>query len=72
MLIARKEGHWDRLRMCAAEDCGWIFFDASRNGRGRWCATRVCGNRLRTRNYRARRMRAPEPSGERRGGGDGG
>ncbi|MFD9698271.1 CGNR zinc finger domain-containing protein [Lentzea sp. NPDC059081] len=41
--------------MCAAPDCRWAFYDVSRNGRGRWCAMEICGNRQKTRAYRERR-----------------
>jgi predicted RNA-binding Zn ribbon-like protein len=50
-------GEWRLLKMCAAEDCAWIFHDESRNHLGRWCNMDVCGNRMRTRAYRARRGR---------------
>jgi hypothetical protein len=43
-----------RLRICAAEDCLRAFYDSSRNGRGRWCSTASCGNRMKTRAYRQR------------------
>jgi predicted RNA-binding Zn ribbon-like protein len=47
-------GRWSRLKLCAAADCHWAFVDGSRNRLQRWCATRVCGNRMKTRNYRER------------------
>lgn len=49
---------WYRLRMCAAPDCRWVFYDTSRNGAGRWCSMAVCGNREKTRRYRERRTSA--------------
>lgn len=55
------DGTWHRLRMCAADDCHWIFYDSSRNGAGRWCSMDTCGNRMKTRRYRvahAKRGRA--------------
>ena len=33
-----------RLRLCASEDCGWVFVDESRNGMRRWCSMEGCGN----------------------------
>ncbi|GAA0274746.1 CGNR zinc finger domain-containing protein [Cryptosporangium japonicum] len=51
-------GDWKRLKLCAAPDCRWAFYDTSRNGRGRWCEMEVCGNRHKTRTYRERRQRA--------------
>jgi hypothetical protein len=52
-------GHWKRLRICAASDCGWAFYDGSRNGGARWCSMAVCGNREKTRAYRRRRRQSP-------------
>jgi predicted RNA-binding Zn ribbon-like protein len=51
-------GDWKRLKLCAAPDCRWAFYDTSRNGRGRWCDMDVCGNRHKTRTYRERRQKA--------------
>ncbi|GAA3029782.1 CGNR zinc finger domain-containing protein [Kitasatospora sp. NPDC006786] len=34
-----------RIRQCAHEACILHFFDASQNGRRRWCRMAVCGNR---------------------------
>lgn len=48
-----------RIRECAAKDCALLFVDASRPGRRRWCATEACGNRERTKAYRARRLKEP-------------
>ncbi|MBP2340661.1 putative RNA-binding Zn ribbon-like protein [Saccharothrix coeruleofusca] len=48
-------GDWARVKLCAAPDCRWAFYDTSRNGRGRWCAMEICGNRHKTRTYRERR-----------------
>jgi hypothetical protein len=48
-------GDWQRVRLCAAPDCRWAFYDVSRNGRGRWCTMEICGNRHKTRTYRERR-----------------
>ncbi|MFD7919439.1 CGNR zinc finger domain-containing protein [Streptomyces sp. NPDC059740] len=47
-------GTWNRLKMCEAADCRWVFYDRSRPGRGRWCAADLCGNRMKTRAYRER------------------
>jgi predicted RNA-binding Zn ribbon-like protein len=51
-------GSWHRLRICAAPDCRWVFYDTSRNGAGRWCSMATCGNRDKTRRYRDRRQAA--------------
>ena len=50
------EGPIDRLRMCEAVDCGWLFLDMSKNRSRRWCDMAVCGNRAKAaRHYRRRR-----------------
>ena len=60
---AAADGSWQRLKMCAAPDCRWVFHDAARNGLGRWCSMRVCGNRDKTRAYRQRHRPRPLASG---------
>jgi predicted RNA-binding Zn ribbon-like protein len=52
------EGTWDRLKACAADDCHWAFYDASRNRSGTWCDMSSCGNRAKVRAYR-QRTRSP-------------
>ncbi|WP_237047978.1 CGNR zinc finger domain-containing protein [Lentzea guizhouensis] len=47
-------GEWSRVKLCAAPDCRWAFYEVSRNGRGRWCSMDICGNRHKTRTYRER------------------
>jgi predicted RNA-binding Zn ribbon-like protein len=49
------DGTWSRLKACRREVCGWLFYDRSRNRSARWCDMAVCGNRTKTRAYRARR-----------------
>lgn len=51
---AQADGTWPRLKLCANPDCGWAFFDRSRNRQGTWCTMAVCGNRLKNRRFRAR------------------
>jgi len=56
---AMLDGTWRRLKVCPGEDCGWAFYDHSRNQTGRWCSMRVCGGRAKARShYRRRRARA--------------
>ena len=43
-----------RLRPCANDACRWFFFDASRQGRRRWCDMTSCGNRAKAARHRAR------------------
>ncbi len=49
-----QSGELDRLKMCASDDCKWIFFDRSKPGNRRWCSTSLCGNRHKIRSYRER------------------
>jgi predicted RNA-binding Zn ribbon-like protein len=49
------DGRWERMKKCPGEDCGWVFFDRSRNNSGRWCSMSVCGGRAKARSYYRRR-----------------
>src|SRR5919109_3485490 len=51
---ARGDGRRARLKACPADDCGWAFYDHSRNRSGTWCTMAVCGNRSKVRAYRNR------------------
>lgn len=51
---AQIEGTWDRLKVCPADDCAWVFYDSSRNRSRRWCSMEVCGNRSKVRAFRDR------------------
>jgi len=51
---AERDGTWRRLKICPADDCLWAFYDKSRNRSAVWCDMRVCGNRHKVREYRAR------------------
>lgn len=53
--LAACRGDLDRLKMCASEECRWVFYDRSKPGTRRWCASALCGNRQKTRAYRERR-----------------
>lgn len=51
---AAKNQTLDRLKMCASEECKRVFYDRSKPGSRRWCQSAMCGNRMKTRAYRAR------------------
>jgi predicted RNA-binding Zn ribbon-like protein len=51
-LIMEKE--LSRTKRCAGMECGWLFFDTTKNSRRRWCEMRVCGNRAKVRAARAK------------------
>ncbi len=46
-------GTWPRLKVCASDDCEWAYFDHSKNRSRNWCEY-GCGNKIKTRAYRAR------------------
>jgi predicted RNA-binding Zn ribbon-like protein len=43
------------LKRCAADQCGWVFLDRSRNQARRWCDMKVCGNNEKARRFYRRR-----------------
>jgi predicted RNA-binding Zn ribbon-like protein len=62
MRDAQRDGTWTRLKACANDECRWAFYDRSRNRGGSWCTMADCGNKLKNRQFRARR-RAESRSG---------
>jgi len=52
--FAAATGRLHRFKMCASEECRWIFFDRSKPASRRWCSPILCGNRAKTRAYRRR------------------
>jgi predicted RNA-binding Zn ribbon-like protein len=52
-------GDTSRLRICDNDACRWVFEDASRAGRRRWCDMATCGNRDKVRRYRSRQRDDP-------------
>jgi predicted RNA-binding Zn ribbon-like protein len=55
---AQRDGSWARLKVCANDECRWAFYDRSRNHGGTWCEMSACGNKLKNREFRARRKKA--------------
>jgi predicted RNA-binding Zn ribbon-like protein len=49
------DGSWQRVKACPGDDCGWAFYDYSRNHSGRWCSMKVCGDRQNSRVYYRRK-----------------
>ena len=48
-----------RIKECpGAGDCGWLFYDTSKNGSRRWCSMEGCGSRVKMRHLYARRRAA--------------
>jgi predicted RNA-binding Zn ribbon-like protein len=54
--IARELNQPDagRLRVCANEECRWVYRDNSPGGRRKWCDMTTCGNRAKVARHRAR------------------
>ncbi len=55
---ATTEGLWWRLKICASDECEWAYYDHSKNRSRNWCEY-GCGNKLKTRAYRARQAGRP-------------
>ncbi|MET0525616.1 MAG: CGNR zinc finger domain-containing protein [Nocardioides sp.] len=54
MADAQADDTWGRMKLCVAEECALAFYDASKNRSRHWCSMGECGNRQKTRAYRAR------------------
>jgi predicted RNA-binding Zn ribbon-like protein len=50
---AQLTGNWSRMKGC--RQCGYAFFDRSKNRSAAWCAMSICGNRTKNRAYYRRR-----------------
>jgi predicted RNA-binding Zn ribbon-like protein len=62
LVEAMADGSWSRIKACSADNCQWVFYDTSKNRSGHWCSMRVCGNREKARQFRARRREVGTPS----------
>ena len=58
---AAPTGIWWRLKICASDECEWAYYDHSKNRSRNWCEY-GCGNKLKTRAYRARKAGRPASS----------
>jgi predicted RNA-binding Zn ribbon-like protein len=56
--VAIADRSWSRLKVCPGDNCGWAFYDGSRNRSGRWCSMSVCGGRAKARSHYRRRRAA--------------
>lgn len=50
-----KEGEPSRIRICDNPDCGWIFYDDTRNRTKKYCEDKTCGNLMKVRRFRAKK-----------------
>ena len=53
-LTTLSQADLSRVKQCAGEHCGWLFFDTTKNKRRRWCEMEVCGNRAKQKAHRER------------------
>lgn len=58
LAVVIAQGDFQRMHLCAADDCVDVFIDRSRNQSRRYCSPGSCGNRANVAAFRARR-RAP-------------
>lgn len=56
-----------RVRRCGDPRCSRVFFDATRNGRRRWCDMATCGNRAKAARFRERERHGDASSNGSRG-----
>ncbi len=56
-------GDAQRARICANDECRWVFFDKSRTHRRRWCEMSSCGNRAKAARHRARLRAVDQAAG---------
>ncbi|HUR15988.1 MAG TPA: CGNR zinc finger domain-containing protein, partial [Candidatus Limnocylindrales bacterium] len=54
--VAREltQGDSKRMRICANDECRWVFRDYSPAGRRKWCDMSTCGNRAKAARHRER------------------
>jgi predicted RNA-binding Zn ribbon-like protein len=45
-----------RVRICASDQCAWLFLDTSKNRSRRWCDMNSCGNRAKAHRHYIRRQ----------------
>lgn len=48
-------GPRDRVRVCEADTCSWVFLDKSKNRSRRWCDMTQCGNRAKAQRFHERK-----------------
>ncbi len=52
-----RSDEYERVRVCAADDCLSVYIDYSKNRSKRYCDTGNCGNRMNVNAYRRRKAR---------------
>lgn len=43
-----------RIKICQNKDCGWVFYDRSKNRSRKWCEQATCANLMKVRRFRQR------------------
>lgn len=56
--VSMHDGRVERLRLCERPECGWCYYDGTKNRSGRWCSSDPCGDVMKARAFRARRRTA--------------
>ena len=54
---AMQSADWERLKLCDADTCRWVFYDRSKNHSSRWCRMASCGNRAKARRFRQKQQK---------------
>jgi predicted RNA-binding Zn ribbon-like protein len=64
--VAREltQGDPRRMRICANEECRWVFRDNSPAARRKWCDMSSCGNRAKAARHRERQKQKCEPAAD--------
>jgi predicted RNA-binding Zn ribbon-like protein len=52
----------DTVRVCASDNCNWLFLDTSKNHSRRWCNMKSCGNREKARRFYSRKKSSSSDS----------
>ncbi len=42
---------YERIKLCHAPDCGWLFLDHTKNNKRRWCNPSTCGSIEKSKRY---------------------
>jgi predicted RNA-binding Zn ribbon-like protein len=45
----------EKVKCCSGENCGWLFYDTSKNNRRQWCDMRDCGNLAKAKRFRVKK-----------------
>jgi len=46
-----------RVKQCQGHECGWLFFDTTKNKSRRWCEMKICGNRAKQKRFGSKMQR---------------